>query len=133
MLAVAPELLSVLKNWHGATEFAADQNWMFASPLKIGRLPYSYTGVWRELKRAAAAVGIGEIGTHAFRHTYRTWLDFTGTPVGVQQRLMRHTDIRTTMNQYGHALTAECNWHKGRSFNLCSNRLNRSQADCGGR
>ena len=26
-------------------------------------------------------------------------------PVGVAQRLMRHSDIRTTMNQYGDALT----------------------------
>jgi len=28
-----------------------------------------------------------------------------GTPVGVQQRLMRHADIRTTMNIYGDAVT----------------------------
>ncbi len=36
-----------------------------------------------------------------FRHTYRLWLDKTGAPLGVQQKLMRHADIRTTMNQYG--------------------------------
>ena len=78
---------------------------LFASPVKVGRLPYSYTGVWRELRRAAEAAGIGKLGTHAFWHTYRTWLDSIGTPVGVQQRLMRHSDIRTTMNQYGDALT----------------------------
>ncbi len=101
---LAPELLSVLKEWSKVTPFGATGDWMFASPLKIGRLPYSYTGVWRELKRAAAVSKIGEIATHAFRHTYRTWLDSIGTPVGVQQRLMRHADIRTTMNQYGNAL-----------------------------
>jgi integrase len=28
-----------------------------------------------------------------------------GTPVGVQQKLMRHADIRTTMNIYGDAPT----------------------------
>lgn len=33
------------------------------------------------------------------------WLDSVGTPVGVQQRLMRHSDIRTTMNIYGDAVT----------------------------
>jgi integrase len=43
----------------------------------------------------------------SLRHTYRTWLDSVGTPVGVQQRLMRHADIRTTMNIYGDAATAE--------------------------
>jgi len=40
----------------------------------------------------------------------RTWgtrLDSVGTPVGVQQRLMRHADIRTTMNIYGDAVTED--------------------------
>ena len=110
-LTVAKELLEVLKVWKQATQFPADGDWLFASPLKIGRLPYSYTGVWRELQRAAEAAGIGRLGTHAFRHTYRTWLDSVGTPVGVQQRLMRHSDIRTTMNQYGDALTDDIGRH----------------------
>ena len=103
-LTVAKELLDVLKVWKQTTQFPAHEDWIFASPLKIGRLPYSYTGVWRELQRAAEVAGIGKLGTHSFRHTYRTWLDSFGTPVGVQQKLMRHSDIRTTMNQYGDAL-----------------------------
>ena len=45
--------------------------------------------------------------THSLRHTYRSWLDSVGTPLGVQQKLMRHADIRTTMNVYGEAATAE--------------------------
>jgi hypothetical protein len=28
-------------------------------------------------------------------------LDAVGTPIAVQQKLMRHSDIRTTMNVYG--------------------------------
>src|SRR5215469_16745952 len=43
---------------------------MFASPAKIGRLPYSYRGAQRELERAAKVAGIGHLGTHAFRHSY---------------------------------------------------------------
>lgn len=115
---LAPELLSVLKEWSKVTPFGATSDWMFASPLKIGRLPYSYTGVWRELKRAAAVSKIGEIATHAFRHTYRTWLDSIGTPVGVQQRLMRHADIRTTMNQYGNALASDMQKAQGKVIQL---------------
>jgi len=38
---------------------------------------------------------------------YRSWLDSVGTPVGVQQKLMRHSDIRITMNVYGDAASAE--------------------------
>ena len=63
--------------------------------------------VWRVYQKAAKAAGIGSLGTHSLRHTYRTWLDSVGTPVGVQQRLMRHADVRTTMNTYGDAATDE--------------------------
>ena len=31
-------------------------------------------------------------------HTYRAWLDETGAPVGVQQKLMRHAHVSTTMD-----------------------------------
>ena len=44
-LTVAKELLEVLKVWKQATQFPADGDWLFANPLKMGRLPYSYTGV----------------------------------------------------------------------------------------
>ena len=106
-LSVASELLERVKLWKHASQFTADEDWIFASPLKLGRLPYSYTGFWRELQRAADVAGIGHLGTHAFRHTYRSWLDAVGTPIAVQQKLMRHSDIRTTMNIYGDVVTNE--------------------------
>ena len=106
-LTIADELLERLKLWRQTTEFSADSDWIFASPLKTGRLPYSYTGVWRELDRASEAAGLGHMGTHTFRHSYRMWIDAIGTPIGVQQKLMRHSDIRTTMNIYGDAATAD--------------------------
>jgi len=55
-------------------------------------------------ERRAAAGKYDGIGWHAFRHTYRSWLDDTGAPVGVQQKLMRHSQVSTTMNVYGNAL-----------------------------
>lgn len=104
---VEKELLQRLKLWKQTTQFASDGDWIFGSPIKLGRLPYSYTGVWRELQRAAEAAGIGGLGTHAFRHTYRSWLDAVGTSIAVQQKLMRHSDIRTTFNIYGDVVTNE--------------------------
>jgi integrase len=106
-LTISEELLNVLKIWKQKTQFSALEHWVFASPVQLGRLPYSYTGVKQELQRAADAAGLGPLRSHAFRHTYRTWLDSVGTPVGVQQRLMRHADIRTTMNIYGDAVTPD--------------------------
>lgn len=55
-------------------------------------------------ERWKAAGRYGSVGWHTFRHTYRSWLDDTGAPVGVQQKLMRHAQISTTMNVYGNAL-----------------------------
>ena len=51
--------------------------------------------------KAVRAAALGVIGTHTMRHTYRSWLDAVGTPIAVQQKLMRYADIRTTMNIYG--------------------------------
>lgn len=106
-MCIDGEMLEILKMWKQQTEFSAPDDWVFASPLQIGRLPFSYAGVWRVLRRAALKAGIGHLSSHTFRHTHRSWLDAVGTPVGVQQRLMRHTDIRTTMNVYGTAATAD--------------------------
>jgi integrase len=101
------ELLERLKSWKQLSVFSGAEDWIFASPVKLGRLPFSYTGVWRELVRAADVAKIGHLGTHSFRHTYRSWLDAVGTPVVVQQKMMRHADIRTTFNIYGDVVTDE--------------------------
>jgi integrase len=118
------ELLAILGNWKQISQFQADEDWIFASPAKLGRLPYSYTGFWRELQGAGADSGIGPLGTHAFRHTYRSWLDAVGTPIAVQQKLMRHSDIRTTMNVYGTVVTDEMEKASSRVVGLALRPVN---------
>ncbi len=126
-LAISADLLDAVKNWKQATQFPAQGDWMFASPVQIGRLPWSYDQVWRKYQKAAEKAGIGGLGTHSLRHTYRSWLDSVGTPVGVQQKLMRHSDIRTTMNVYGDAATAEMSEAHGKVVRLALSSL---QTDC---
>jgi len=58
----------------------------------------------RHIAPAAKRCGIGYIGWHTFRHTFRSLLDETGAPIKAQQELMRHADIRTTLNIYGKAM-----------------------------
>jgi integrase len=106
-MSVDVGMLAVLRAWRRATQFSADENWVFASPARLGRQPWSYDQVWRSFLSAAAAAGIGKLGTHSMRHTYRSWLDAAGTTVAVQQKLMRHGDIRATMNVYGDVVTNE--------------------------
>ena len=114
-------LLNVLKAWKQVTQFGAAEDWMFASPVQIGRLPWSYDQIWRVYQKAAKVAGIGGLGTHSLRHTYRSWLDSVGTPVGVQQKLMRHADIRTTMNVYGDAATDEMTEAHSKAVGLALN------------
>jgi integrase len=122
-LTIAKELLDVLMVWKQKAQFSASEDWIFASPFQIGRLPFSYTCVKEEIQRAAEAAGLGHLRTHTFRHTYRTWLDSIGAPTGVQQRLMRHADIRTTMNIYGDVVTADMAEAHGKVVGLALNGM----------
>ena len=81
------------------------EGWVFANP--ITSRPYFPTEIQkRHLKPLGIKLGLGPIGWHTFRHTYRSWLDETGAPMKVQQELMRHASIQTTMNVYGQAMPA---------------------------
>ena len=106
LMHIDEKVLGVLKAWKQQSEFSAVGDWMFASPVQIGRLPFSYAGVWRALRKAAARAGIEHLSSHTFRHTFRSWLDEVGAPLGVQKLMMRHTDIRTTM-RYGKSAVGE--------------------------
>jgi len=122
-MTIAKELLDILKQWRQTAQFPADTDWIFASPIQLGRLPISYSSFWRTLQDAAEYAAVGKIGTHSFRHTYRSWLDAVGTPIAVQQKLMRHTDIRTTMNVYGDVVTDEMAQASSKVAGLALNRL----------
>ena len=78
------------------------QGLVFQSPVTGGCY---YSGIIQRkiLKPAGDEIGVAGLGWHTFRHTYRSLLDETGAPVGVQQKLMRHANVATTMNVYGRA------------------------------
>jgi integrase len=57
------------------------------------------------------------------RHSSRAWLDAVGTPIAVQQKLMRHADIRTTMNIYGDIVTDEMTVTTGKVAGLALNGM----------
>ncbi len=103
-LPMDPQLAELMLAWYRATPFAAPENWVWASPHRNGRQPYCYTKLYEEIGEAAKKAGVGQVSWHTIRHTYRSWLDETGAPMTVQQNLMRHADIRTTMNVYGDAI-----------------------------
>jgi integrase len=65
-----------------------------------GILSRSYTCFYEKLGRVCQDAGIKHVSAHSFRHIHRAWLHELGTPISVQQRAMRHGDIRLTMNVY---------------------------------
>ncbi len=125
-ITVSQTMLDTLNLWKQTTRFSAQGNWIFASPAQLGRLPWSADSVNDAYQKAASAAGIAHVSTHSMRHTYRSWLDAVGTPMTVQQKLMRHADIRTTMNTYGDVVTDEMAVACGKVAGLA---LNGSQTD----
>jgi integrase len=97
---LAPELVAELLKYRELACPTKD-GWMFANP-RTDR-PYHQEEIQKtHILRAAKAAGIkDDIGWKTFRHSYRSWLDQTEAPMGVQRELMRHASIQTTMDVYG--------------------------------
>jgi integrase len=82
-----------------------ESEWVFPSK-RTGMPSHPWSAQRRWLLRAGEKVGVGRLGWHSFGHTYSTLLNEYGTDVKVQQELLRHADIRTTMNIYTRAVPA---------------------------
>ena len=101
-LPLDPEVATILLEWKRLCP-ATEGDWVFPSPRTA--MPDDSGSLRKKVLKAAAlrAEISGQIGWHTFRHSYRAWLDETNAPLGVQQKLMRHANISTTMNVYGGA------------------------------
>jgi integrase len=93
--------VAVLKAWMGDRT----EGLLFPSP-KTGLCYHAAPLQQKYLLPAGKELGIPRLGFHAFRHAYRALLDETGAPIGVQQKLMRHANVATTMNIYGSSTIA---------------------------
>ena len=101
-LPLDPALAEVIFEWRRSAEFSAESDFVFASPYMAGEKPYTpWNMQHNHLSPAAVKAGLGPIGWHTLRHTYRAWLGDNGEPLTVQKELMRHASIQTTLNTYG--------------------------------
>lgn len=102
-LPLDPDFATMLLEWKVKCP-PSNLGLVFPSP--ITDRPFHASPIQQDyIRKAAIAAGLGDgIGWHTIRHTYRSWLDSSGAPIGVQQRLMRHSHVATTMNQYGDSL-----------------------------
>jgi integrase len=83
---------------------ASKEDWLFPSPYGTGRPRWPWTIQRDHLLPAGLRAGLGPLGWHSFRHSYSTLLRSLQVDLKVQQELLRHTDIRTTMNIYTQAV-----------------------------
>ena len=96
-----PSFAELLKEWQTKAP-KSEAGWVFAS---YDGKPFHAAPIQQDYFRPAGhSIGLkGELGWHTFRHSYRSMLDASGAPIGVQQKLMRHAQVSTTMNVYGSA------------------------------
>jgi integrase len=81
------------------------QDWVFAN--RAGRPRGQQNILQCHLRPAALRAGIGKVGWHTFRHSYSTMLRAAGADIKVQQELLRHSTIQSTMNIYTQAVSEQ--------------------------
>lgn len=106
---LASELVRVLKEWRTNTLYPRDSDWLFASEAKNGQEPcWPDSPLKRIVKPAALRARITKrVGWHTLRHTYSTLLRANGTDIKVQQELLRHSNVQTTLQVYTQAVTEQ--------------------------
>jgi integrase len=116
------ELANSLWLWKQETPYNGPSDWVYASPAKNGRQPYWPSSIYRVyIKRAAEGTGLKKrIGWHTFRHTFGTILNANGENPKVIQELLRHANLRVTMDTYVQAVSNEKREAQSRVVRLLS-------------
>lgn len=101
-LPLDPDLATEILRWReeGPYPNKGPEDFVFPN-LGTGKPMWQESILDRQVKPAAERAGLGLIGWHTFRHSYRAWLKRTDAPIEVQQELMRHANIQTTLDTYG--------------------------------
>ena len=103
-LPLTVDLAETLQRHRASSVYQGNEDYIFAGP--TGEPPWPDGLLADHLKPAALRAGIGKIGWHTFRRTYATLVHSLGTSLAVQRELLRHADIKTTMNIYTQGIPA---------------------------
>ena len=102
-----PLLAALLKNWRSQTLYPRDNDLVFPSlRLKGAKPPRANMLVANHLQPAAKKAGInGAVGFHTLRRTLASALVANGSDPKLVQELLRHANIKTTLDIYAKAMT----------------------------
>ena len=104
-LPLDPALAEALLRHKAGAFYLGKSDYVFAAD--SGKPRWAGILLTDHIKPAADKVGIGPVGWHTFRRTYSTLLHALGTAPVVQKELLRHADIRTTLDIYTRAVSGE--------------------------
>jgi len=107
-------LAEFLGNWKQQTPYASATDWVFASSRCQGKRPrVANMLVEGHLRPAAIAAGVLQehvamrFGFHNLRHSLASFLVRTNTDPKTVQALLRHSDVKTTLQLYAHSISED--------------------------
>ena len=102
-----PLLAALLEAWRKETLYASEEDFIFPSlRLKGKKPPRANMLVADHLQPAARKAGIiGQVGFHTLRRTLASALVANGSDPKLVQELLRHSNVRTTLDVYARAMT----------------------------
>src|SRR5208283_4059179 len=109
-----PLLAEFMQEWKNTTPYFEPEHWVFASFKLKGRQPRTANMLVEDHLRPAAvkagALKEGEkvrFGFHNLRHSLASFLVRKGTDVKTVQKMLRHSDVSTTLGIYAHSMSED--------------------------
>jgi integrase len=111
---MVPLLAGFIRQWQEQTPYGQPMDWVFASTRLKGKRPRVANMLVEDyLRPAAVKVGVlkeGEkvrFGFHNLRHSLASFLVRKGTDVKTVQKMLRHSDVTTTLRIYAHSMSED--------------------------
>lgn len=111
---LVPLLAGFIRQWQEQTPCAQATDWVFASTRLKGKQPRVANMLVEDyLRPAAVKAGVlkeGEkvrFGFHNLRHSLASFLVRKGTDVKTVQKMLRHSDVATTLGIYAHSMSKD--------------------------
>ena len=109
-----PLLATVVQRWMHETPYAGSNDWVFPSFKLKGRQPRVANMLVSDyLRPAAIRAGViaadwdGRFGFHNLRHSLASYLVRSKTDPKTVQALLRHSDVKTTLQLYSHSVSED--------------------------
>jgi integrase len=109
-----PVLAEFMQAWKNRTPYGHQADWVFASFRCKGKKPRSANMLVQDhLRPAAVAAGVlpkddkRRFGFHNLRHSLASFLVRTKTDPKTVQALLRHSDVKTTLQLYAHSVSED--------------------------